>query len=126
MRSIVSLEPSMVARCLTMVSLSTITLFSSAVLACNDHASGKEAKKATAVKESAWVAGEVRDVDLDEGTITLAHDRIDALRMKRMSSMLIKAENANIIVGTRPGDKVRFRVRLVNSQPVLTQLTATN
>ena len=103
-----------------------MTSFSSAALACNEHAPGKEPKKASATRETAWVAGVVHDVDLDEGTITLAHDRIDALRMKRMSSMLVKAENASIIEGTKPGDKVRFRVRLVNSQPVLTQLTATN
>ena len=111
----------MIARRLTIVSLLAMTSFSSVALACNDHAPGKEPMKETAARESAWVAGEVRDVDLEDGTITLAHDRIDALRMKPMSSMLVKAENASIIEGTKPGDKVRFRVRLVNSQPVLTQ-----
>ncbi len=110
-------------RPLSIVLVTTASLtFAGSALACNDHAPGEEPKTPAAARESGWIKGQVRDVDSEEGTITLAHEKIDALHMKPMSSMVIKAEKTSLIEGARLGDKVKFRVRVMNGHPVLTRL----
>jgi Cu(I)/Ag(I) efflux system periplasmic protein CusF len=90
--------------------------------ACNDHAPGTEAKQRAVAQRSALVAGEVREIDLDEGTITLAHGRIASLRMQPMSSMLFKAGNLKLIANLKPGDKFKFRATIVGEQPTITDI----
>ena len=92
-------------------------------IACDDHAPGTEPAKHSVGRESAWVAGDVREVDLEEGTITLAHGRIANLHMGPMSSMLFKAASPKVIANAKPGDKVKFRVAMVGEQPAVTRLT---
>jgi Cu/Ag efflux protein CusF len=90
--------------------------------ACNDHAPGTEPKPRAAAQQSSFASGEVREVDLDEATITLAHGAIAGLRMQPMTSMVFKAANAKAIAGLKPGDKVRFRAKVVGEQPTVTEV----
>lgn len=110
-------------RSLKLAIFASLVALSGAAVACNDHAPGKEPAKRTVGRESAWVAGEVRDVDLDEGTITLAHARIGSLRMEAMGSMQFRAASTALISDAKPGDKVKFRVKLIGEQPTVTLLT---
>ena len=108
------------------VSIALVAAFmslSSYALACNDHAPGTEPAKQSVGRESPWVAGDVREVDLEQGTITLAHGRIANLHMEPMSSMLFKASNSKLIAKAKSGDKVKFRVAMVGEQPTVTRLT---
>lgn len=97
---------------------------SGTTIACDDHAPGKEPARHSVSRESTWVAGEILDVDLVEGTITLAHDRIASLRMDAMKSMQFKAASTKLIVKAKPGDKVKFRVAVIDEQPTVTRLAA--
>ncbi len=90
--------------------------------ACDDHAPGKEPVPQAAARPSSLVAGEVREVNASDATITLAHGRIASPRMQPMSSMLFKVKDANSISGLKPGDKVNFRVRLVGDKPEIVQI----
>ena len=108
------------------VSIALVAAFmtlSGYAFACVDHAPGTEPARHSVGRESPWVAGDVREVDLEEGTITLAHGRIASLRMEPMSSMLFKAANSKLIAKAKSGDKVKFRVAMVGEQPTVTRLT---
>jgi len=109
-------------RMLTVLVLTLLT--APPALACDDHDHGAKKGKAVASPESAWVAGEVREVDLDESTITLGHAKIAALKMAAMESMTFKAADRKVIANAKPGDKVKFRARLVDEQPTVTRLAA--
>ncbi len=95
---------------------------SSPVNACSDHAPGAEPKPHAAQRPSSFVAGEVREVDLADGTITLAHGRIASLRMQPMGSMVFKAGDAKSIADLKVGDKVKFRVVIIADRPTLTEI----
>jgi Cu/Ag efflux protein CusF len=92
-------------------------------LACNDHAPGTEPAHKPVARASSLVAGEVREVDLEGGTITLGHGKIAGLRMAPMSSMVFKAADANLLANLKPGDKVSFRATMVGQQPTVTQIS---
>ena len=96
---------------------------SSLVLACNDHAPGAEPAHKPVARAASLGAGEVREVDLEEGTITLGHGKIAGLRMAPMSSMLFKASDAKLLTNLKPGDKVNFRATMVGQQPTVTQIS---
>jgi Cu/Ag efflux protein CusF len=102
--------------------LLALTLMPPIATACTDHAPGTEPVKKAAGRESAWIAGEVREVDLDESTITLEHARIATLNMEPMTSMTFRARDRSVIAGAKPGDKVKFRTRLVDEHPMVTRL----
>lgn len=93
-------------------------------LACDEHDHGAKKGKAGASLESAWISGDVREVDLDESTITLGHAKIAAWKMAAMESMTFKVADRKVIAKARPGDKVKFRARLVDEQPTVTRLAA--
>ena len=90
--------------------------------ACDDHAPGTEPKPHAAQRPSSFVAGEVREVDLDDGTITLAHGKIASLRMQPMGSMVFKAGDAKSIADLKPGDKIEFRVVVAGDRPTVTEI----
>lgn len=92
-------------------------------LACDDHAPGTEPAPKPIARASSLVAGQVREIDLEDATITLGHGRIASLRMAPMSSMVFKAADANLLANLKPGDKVRFRATMVGQQPTVTQLS---
>lgn len=96
---------------------------SSLAFACDDHAPGTEPAQKPVARAASLAAGEVREVDLEDGTITLAHGKIASLRMAPMSSMLFKASDAKLLAALKPGDKVNFRATMVGQQPTVTQIS---
>lgn len=96
---------------------------SSLAFACDDHAPGTEPAHKPVARAASLAAGEVREVDLEDGTITLAHGKIAGLRMAPMSSMLFKASDAKLLAALKPGDKVNFRATMVGQQPTVTQIS---
>ncbi len=100
----------------------TLAGSSSFALACNDHAPGTEPAHKPAARAASLAAGEVREVDLEEGTITLGHGRIAGLRMAPMSSMMFKASDAKLLASLKPGDKVDFRATMIGQQLTVTQI----
>ena len=108
-----------------MMRIVSLTLFamlagsSSLALACNDHAPGTEPAHKPVARAASLAAGEVRAVDLEDGTITLGHGRIASLRMAPMSSMMLKAADTKLLANLKPGDKVNFRATMVGQQPTV-------
>ena len=100
-----------------------LTVSSSLALACNDHAPGTEPAHKPIARATSLAAGEVREVDLEEGTITLGHDKIASLRMAPMSSMMFKASEVMLLADLKLGDKVDFRATMVGRQPTVTQIS---
>lgn len=92
-----------------------------AALACNDHDHRAEKPRAPA-KASAPIEGTVREVDAERGNIALAHGPIPSLRMKRMESMVIKVDPAISLDRLKPGDAVKFRVKVVGGVPVVSAI----
>ena len=110
-------------------SLTAVTIaavFASPAFACDDHAPGKEPAKHTMSRPSGWIAGEVREVDLDEGTLALSHGKIAAWKMGPMESMVFKAPEANILTRFKAGDKVTFRAAKVGQQSQITEIKLAN
>lgn len=88
-------------------------------LACDGHAPGHEPARHAMSKVSAWTSAEVLEVDLDDGTLALRHDRITAWKMAAMESMVFKARDAQQLARLRVGDKVTFRAGMVGTQPTI-------
>lgn len=91
-------------------------------LACDEHAAEHEPAKLATTQVSGWIRGEVREVDLEEGTLALRHDRIAVWRMASMSSMMFKAADPNLMASLKAGDKVRFRAAMVGRQPTVVDI----
>ena len=101
----------------------TLAGLSSLSLACNDHAPGTEPAHKPVASAGSLATGEVREVDLEDGTITLGHGKIASLGMAPMSSMLFKASDSKLLANLKPGDKVTFRAAMVGQQPTVTQIS---
>lgn len=84
-------------------------------LACDGHAPAHPRMS----KVSGWTAAEVLEVDLDDGTLALRHDRIAAWKMAAMESMVFKARDAQQLARLKVGDKVTFRAGMVGTQPTI-------
>ena len=112
-------------RIVSLALFATLAGSSSLALACNDHAPGTEPghQSKSAARGASLAAGEVREVDLEEGMITLGHGKIAGLRMAPMSSMMFKASDAKLLANLKPGDKVNFRATIVGQQPTVTQIS---
>lgn len=96
--------------------------FASPVFACDDHAPGTEPAKHSLSRLTGWIAGEVREVDLDDGTVALSHGKIAAWKMGPMESMVFKAPDAGLITRFKVGDKVSFRAGMVGQQPTIKEI----
>lgn len=70
-----------------------------------------------------WIDGEVRKIDLQQGTATLRHGDITNLRMPGMT-MAFKASSPKLLEGLKPGDKVKFTADRVNGALVLMAVEA--
>lgn len=110
-------------RNLSLALFATLAVSSSQAFACNDHAPGTEPAHKPAGRTASLAAGEVREVDLEEGTIILGHGKIASLRMAPMSSMMFKASDTKLLANLKPGDKVTFRATMVGQQPTVTQIS---
>jgi Cu/Ag efflux protein CusF len=73
-------------------------------------------------RPSGWIVGEVRKVDLDDGTIALSHGKIAPWKMGPMESMVFQAREAGSISGFKVGDKIKFRAGWVRQQPTVVQI----
>ena len=109
-------------RIISLALFATLAGLSSLAIACNDHAPGTEPTHKPVARAASLAAGEVREVDLEEGTITLGHGKIASLRMAPMSSMMFKARDAMLLANLKPGDKVNFRATMVGQQLTVTQI----
>ena len=110
-------------RIVSLALLAMLAGSSSPAFACDDHAPGTEPAHKPVARAASLAAGEVREVDLEDGTITLAHGKIASLRMAPMSSMLFKASDTKLLAALKPGDKVNFRATMVGQQPTVTQIS---
>jgi Cu/Ag efflux protein CusF len=97
-------------------------LLASPALACDDHAPGTEPVKPSLSRPSGWIEGEVREVDVDEGTVAMGHAKIARWRMEPMTSMMFKARDAALLSSVKPGDKVKFRAAMLGPQPMITDI----
>lgn len=109
-------------RIVFVVLFSTLAGSSSLALACNDHAPGTEPAHKPVARAASLAAGEVREVDLEEATITLKHGKIASLRMAPMTSMMFKASDGKLLSSLKPGVRVNFRATMVGQQPTITQI----
>lgn len=110
-------------RNVSLILFAMLAMSSSPTLACNDHAPGTEPAHKPIARTSSLIAGEVREVDLEEGTITLGHGKIASFRMAPMSSMMFKASDIKLLADLKPGDRVSFRATMVGQQPTVTQIS---
>ena len=109
-------------RIVSLARFATLACSSSLAFACNDHAPGTEPAHKPVARAASLAAREVREVDLEAGTITLGHGKIASLRMAPMSSMMFKASDAKLLANMKPSDKVDFRATMVGQQPTVTQI----
>ena len=86
-----------------------------------DHAqhSGESSAEATG-----WTLAEVRKVDLEQGRLTLRHERIESLDMEPMT-MVFRVAEAVSLDGLGEGAKVRFQVERQQGRLVITALEPT-
>jgi len=110
-------------RNVSLILFATLAGSSSLALACNDHAPGTEPAHKPVARAGSLATGEVREVDPDDGMITLGHGKIASLRMAPMNSMMFKASDAKLLANLKPGDKVSFRAAMVGQQPTVTQIS---
>jgi Cu/Ag efflux protein CusF len=99
-----------------------IGVAASSAIAYDEHAPGTEPVHAALARATAWIDGEVREVDRDEGSLVLGHGRITRWRMEAMSSMVFSAREPALLANLKPGDKVSLRAAMRGRQPVVTQL----
>lgn len=78
-----------------------------------------------AASHGPFVAGEVRRVDKQAGTITLKHENIPNLEMMGMT-MVFKAKDKAMLDAVKPGDKVKFKADNVGGALVVTEIRAAN
>ena len=67
---------------------------------------------------------EVRKVDLEQGRLTLRHERIESLDMEPMTMVFRVGEGVSL-EGLGEGAKVRFQVERQQGRLVITALEAT-
>jgi Cu(I)/Ag(I) efflux system protein CusF len=114
-------------RQLSLALATVLALMASPAIACDDHAPGTEPAKPSLSRQSAWVDGEVREMDRDDGSVTLGHRKITRWRMDSMSSMVFKAHDPALLAKLNPGDKIKFRAAMLGQQPVVIDVkTASN
>jgi len=65
--------------------------------------------------------GEVRRVDPAQGRLTLKHGPIASLDMPPMT-MVFRVQDASLLEGLKPGDRVRFEAQRIDGAYVVTRL----
>jgi Cu/Ag efflux protein CusF len=68
-----------------------------------------------------FVNAQIEDVDLDAGTVTLAHEAIPNLNMPPMT-MVFAAKDKETLKGLKAGDRIRARFDTVRDQMMLIQV----
>lgn len=70
-------------------------------------------------------AGRVITADADAGRITIEHKPIQHLYMESMT-MIFRVKDPAMLVGLRPGDKIRFKVERDDGRFVITRMENSN
>jgi Cu(I)/Ag(I) efflux system protein CusF len=76
---------------------------------------------ATEVAQTAEGQGIVRAINAQGGTVTIAHEPIQALGWPAMT-MAFRARSANLLNGVSVGQRVHFILANDNGRPVLTEI----
>ncbi len=105
-----------------MALLACITLSAQPQTQNSGHASSKSASAAT--KSTAFASAEVVDVYAKEKRLLLEHGPIANLRMSAMT-MEFGVRDAKLLIGLKPGNKIRFTAEHVNDDYVVTSIEVT-
>ena len=68
-----------------------------------------------------WVRGEITKLNAEKAQVTLKHEAIKSAGMDAMT-MPYKVKNAVVLKGFKPGDMVRFTVRMQADDMLVEQL----
>ncbi len=68
-----------------------------------------------------WVRGEITKLNAEKAQLTLKHEAIKSAGMDAMT-MPYKVKNAVVLKGFKPGDMVRFTVRMQADDMLVEQL----
>ena len=68
-----------------------------------------------------WVRGEITKLNAEKAQVTLKHEAIKSAGMDAMT-MPYKVKSAAVLKGFKPGDMVRFTVRLQADEMLVEQL----
>lgn len=71
--------------------------------------------------DAEWTLAEVRKVDLEQGRLTLRHERIESLNMDAMT-MVFRLGEGVTAEGLEEGAKIRFQVKRDMGRMVLTAI----
>lgn len=84
---------------------------------------GHNSPETTAVPQAAEGDGTIKAIDLDKGTVTLAHGPIAALNWPSMT-MAFKVESSDVLKGAEVGNKVHFVLKNEGGKPVVAEIHA--
>jgi Cu(I)/Ag(I) efflux system membrane fusion protein len=68
-----------------------------------------------------WVRGEITKLNAEKAQVTLKHEAIKSAGMDAMT-MPYKVKSATVLKGFKPGDVVRFTVKMQDDQMLIEQL----
>ena len=106
------------------VSLGCNLNLSTASAQSHDHSEhGAHMHSEQPASDDVWTKAEVRKLDLEQGKLTLRHERIESLDMAPMTMVFRLAEGVSAD-GLNEGDSVRFKVQREMGRLVITALEA--
>ena len=106
------------------VSLGCNLNLSTAYAQSHDHSEhGAHMHSEQPASNDVWTKAEVRKLDLEQGKLTLRHERIESLDMAPMTMVFRLAEGVSAD-GLNEGDSVRFKVQREMGRLVITALEA--
>jgi Cu/Ag efflux protein CusF len=68
-----------------------------------------------------WVRGEITKLAAEKAQVTVKHEAIKSMGMDAMT-MPYKVSNAAVLKGFKPGDAVRFTLKMQGEQMLIEQL----
>ena len=87
------------------------------------HSASSESAASEPASDAEWTKAEVRKIDLEQGKLTLRHERIESLDMAPMTMVFRLGEGVSAD-GLNEGDSVRFKVQREMGRLVITALEA--
>ena len=87
------------------------------------HSASSESASSGPASEDVWTKAEVRKIDLEQGKLTLRHERIESLDMAPMTMVFRLSEGVSAD-GLNEGDSVRFKVQREMGRLMITALEA--
>ena len=87
------------------------------------HMHSGHSTSSESASDDGWTKAEVRKLDLEQGKLTLRHERIESLDMAPMTMVFRLGEGVSAD-GLNEGDSVRFKVQREMGRLVITALEA--